>query len=326
MGVAAQPAPATLPLVERSNEFSVRMGAAILDKLGDLFPGPAAAREERIGARPGTPEWGRAYARDQFMHKIRHGSLLAGAQPPLIGRDVLEIGCGHGGITCYFASVGARRAVGIDLELTHVEYGRELAQELGAAGGRSLPVAFLEMDAASMSFADSTFDVVVAENAFEHFADPAAVMGESFRVLRPGGMLLVPVFSSLKSKYGLHLKRGLRVPWANIVFREPAIVEAVRRRAARDPSLGATYPGLARGARTVRDLRRHRDLNDITYSRFRHLAQACGFVVESFRVHHTVIGRVAERLVRGPLPGELDDVLSTGAGAVLRKPTSVHTG
>lgn len=326
MDVAAQRRAGTLPVVDSRNELSVRIGAAILDTLGDLFPGPAAAREERIGARPGTPEWGRAYARDQFMYKIRHGSLLASAQPPLIGLDVLEIGCGHGGITCYFASVGARRAVGIDLELTHVQYGRELAAELGAAGGRALPVEFLEMDAGSMSFADSTFDVVVAENAFEHFSDPGAVMRESFRVLRPGGMLLVPVFSSLKSKYGLHLKRGLRVPWANLVFREAAIVEAVRRRAARDPSLGATYPGLARGATTVRDLRRHKDLNDITYSRFREIAQECGFVVESFRVHRTVIGRIAERLVRRPLPGELDDVLSTGAGAVLRKPTSVHTG
>jgi hypothetical protein len=142
---------------------------------------------------------------------------------------------------------------------------------------------------------------------------------EAARVLRPGGRLLVPVFSSIYSKYGLHLKNGLKLPWANLLFSERTIVRAMLRLAADDPKLVEIYPGLADSPERVRDLRRYKDLNDITFRRFKLMAAKTGFEVEWFKPLPTPAGHVVRRLpvLRNT---RLMDELSQGAGACLRKP------
>jgi SAM-dependent methyltransferase len=299
----------------------VRDGAleVLLDGLASVWPSPTGARTARLGAAPGTPEYGHAYALDQFLSKMRFGSILGREMPSLLGLDVLEIGCGHGGITCYLACLGARRVVGIDLNMANVEYGRELATKIARHRGAELPIDFVEMDAATLTFDAASFDLVIAENAFEHFTDPGAVMRAVHRILRPGGRLLVPIFSSIWSKYGLHLKHGLRVPWANLVFSERVIIGAMARRARRDPKLFELYPGLQNNPEKVRDLRRHRDLNDITYGEFQRLAVEAGFAVQTFTVHATTLGRVLRRVAPALASGRTAEILSGGAAAVLVK-------
>ena len=46
-------------------------------------------------------------------------------------------------------------------------------------------------DAATLPFADAAFDCVIATEVLEHCADPAAVVREVARVLRPGGVALL---------------------------------------------------------------------------------------------------------------------------------------
>jgi SAM-dependent methyltransferase len=46
-------------------------------------------------------------------------------------------------------------------------------------------------DAHALPFMDAAFDAVVVMNAFEHYRDPPLAAREIFRVLRPGGTLLV---------------------------------------------------------------------------------------------------------------------------------------
>ncbi|MEM9072476.1 MAG: class I SAM-dependent methyltransferase [Myxococcota bacterium] len=301
---------------------STRVGAAVLDLLASLYPSPVAKRHAAMGKAPGDPGYGDAYARRQYMQKVRFGTPAGDALPPLFGKDVLEIGCGHGGITCYLASIGARSVMGIDINTDNVAYGKRLAEELAAARGTSLPVAFQEMDASQLDLPNESYDVVVAENVFEHFDDPGAVLREVHRVLRPDGVLVVPVFSSIISKHGLHLKNGLGLPWANLVFSEETIVAALARRARRFPRLYEVYPGLRENPRTVRDVRKYRDLNGITYGDFVALAAESGFDVRKFRVHHTAVGRVVKRLVPRLGDSRVGEALSTGAAALLTKRAS----
>lgn len=46
-------------------------------------------------------------------------------------------------------------------------------------------------DAHHLPFADETFDLVVAMNAFEHYADPPAVAARLHRLLKPGGLVFL---------------------------------------------------------------------------------------------------------------------------------------
>ena len=288
----------------------------LLYRLARNWPSPTAKLHLEFGAEPGTEAYDMAYAQRQFDWKVRNGMLRE-----VTGLDVLEIGTGHGGIACYMAVVGAKNVVGIDLNTKHLAFAERYAKIVASRFGPdfALPVQFLEMSADKMAYPDASFDLVLADNVFEHFSDPEAVMRESFRVLRPGGGILVPVFSSIKSKYGLHLKHGLKMPWAHVFFSEPTIIRAMTRLAQENPKLYELYPGLSDNPRRARDLRRYKDLNDITYREFQAMAARVGFRVESFRVYATRLGKVLGKL---PLVGKskLMDVLSTGASAYLRKP------
>jgi SAM-dependent methyltransferase len=49
----------------------------------------------------------------------------------------------------------------------------------------------LVADAHALPFQDECFELVLAMNAFEHYANPAAVAAEIYRVLRPGGRIFL---------------------------------------------------------------------------------------------------------------------------------------
>jgi ubiquinone/menaquinone biosynthesis C-methylase UbiE len=288
----------------------------LLYQLARRWPSPLNEKARRLGAEPGTEAYERAYCQDQFDRKVRSGLTV-----PVTGMEVLEIGCGNGGISCFLAVAGAKRVVGIDLEAKKLDRARAFAA--GVAGrfgpGCELPVSFEEMSAYALTLPEASFDLVVADNSFEHFLEPEKVLQQAFRVLRPGGGLLVPVFSSIYSQYGLHLKYGLKLPWANLFFSEKTILRALHRLAKDDPRLLDFYPGLANNPQRVRDVRPYGDLNDITYGKFRRMARRTGFELSWFRPFPTRLGVLVARLplLRHTL---LMDVFSQGAGAYLKKP------
>lgn len=287
----------------------------LLYRVAKHWPSPMERYNKEFNADTCTDAYDMAYAQAQFDRKVKQG--LGGT---VLGKEVLEIGTGHGGIACYMATVGAKRVVAIDLNTKNLEIGRRFAKQLEAdlATNTPLRVEFLEMSADHTSFPDAQFDLVLADNVFEHFTDPEAVMREAHRVLRPGGVLLVPIFSSIYSKHGLHLKHGLKLPWANLLFSERTIVRAMHRMAADNPVLLEVYPGLANNPQRVRDLRRYGDLNDITYREFKNMAGRIGFKVSSFKANTTKLGRV---LTQVPFlkSSILTDILSLGAAAYLEK-------
>lgn len=79
-----------------------------------------------------------------------------------------------------------RAAVAVDLTPAMLATGKRAAD---ADGVRS--VVFQQGDAAALAFLDASFDVVVTRHALHHMRDPAAVLAEMVRCLRPGGRIAV---------------------------------------------------------------------------------------------------------------------------------------
>jgi len=101
----------------------------------------------------------------------------------LSGLDVLDVGCGEGYNTRFFARRGVR-ITGVDLSAKMIELAQ--AEESRAPLG-------IDYLCASMTnligVADGSFDAVISTMALMDAADYPAIVHELFRVLRPGGML-----------------------------------------------------------------------------------------------------------------------------------------
>ena len=96
------------------------------------------------------------------------------------GKHLLDLGCGAGENSVYFAKKGAL-CVASDYSPGMVE----VALQLAAAN--NVKIQGRTMNAIALDCPDNTFDFVYASNLLHHLPDPHAAISEMHRVLKPGG-------------------------------------------------------------------------------------------------------------------------------------------
>jgi arsenite methyltransferase len=102
------------------------------------------------------------------------------------GETVLDLGSG-GGLDVLLSArrVGpAGKAYGLDMTDEMLDVARASAREAGAANAE-----FLQGHIEAIPLPDQSVDVIISNCVINLSADKAAVLAESFRVLRPGGRL-----------------------------------------------------------------------------------------------------------------------------------------
>ena len=100
---------------------------------------------------------------------------------------VLDIGCGLGGTARFLTSTYGCQVSGIDLTPEYIDVGTGLNQGLGLDNQIDLSVA----SATEMPFEDATFDRASMLHVGMNIADKTALMTETARVLKSGGLFAV---------------------------------------------------------------------------------------------------------------------------------------
>jgi len=118
--------------------------------------------------------------------------------------DILDVGCGLGGSSLYLAKKYRAAVTGVTLSQKQVDIAAGLARK-----GRIENVVFKVEDALSLaSFDGNSFDVVWSLESCEQFYDKQMFIQQAFRVLRPGGRLMLATWCSGADEYaGLQAKQ-----------------------------------------------------------------------------------------------------------------------
>jgi SAM-dependent methyltransferase len=111
------------------------------------------------------------------------------------GKRVLDLGCRSGAFTQHFLE--GNHVVGLDVDRAALAKAAELGIET-VVGDVEEP----------LPFPDESFDVVVAGELLEHLRFPEGLIGESRRVLRPGGVLVGSVPNAFRLQSRLRFLRG----------------------------------------------------------------------------------------------------------------------
>jgi len=99
------------------------------------------------------------------------------------GKHILDLGCGAGENSVYFARKGAH-CIAADYSPGMVQAALKLADVYNVSISGSI------IDAMAIEFPDDTFDIVYAANLLHH-VNSAACIREIHRVLKPGGMACI---------------------------------------------------------------------------------------------------------------------------------------
>lgn len=98
----------------------------------------------------------------------------------------LEVGCGRGSLSAYFADNGWDSTL-LDLSTTAIANAKK------AFSANNLSASFVVGDCLNMPFKNQSFGCIFSIGLYEHFDNIVPVAEEQFRVLEPGGILFAYV-------------------------------------------------------------------------------------------------------------------------------------
>ncbi|PXY31913.1 hypothetical protein BAY60_06185 [Prauserella muralis] len=116
---------------------------------------------------------------------VSFGQVLRGLRP-LPGMTVLDFGAGTCWTSRFLAQLGCR-VIALDVSPTALDLGRRLFERLPVLGSAPEPE-FLVFDGHRIDLPDGSVDRILSFDAFHHVPNPADVIREMGRVLRPGGL------------------------------------------------------------------------------------------------------------------------------------------
>jgi len=143
------------------------------------------------------------YEQSSLVQKSAAQTLLALLK---IGgeEDVLDLGCGSGGLTVTLRGLTRGRVLGVDSAAGMLDQARQNAGDQN--------IEFVQSEAQQMCF-DREFDVVFCNSAFQWFREPGQALDAVHRALRPGGR--VGVQAPATHNYNQNFLHAVAAAWSD---------------------------------------------------------------------------------------------------------------
>ncbi|MEW6447703.1 MAG: methyltransferase domain-containing protein [Bacillota bacterium] len=128
--------------------------------------------------------------------------ILLKALKPCHGERILDAGCGTGNLTQELVARGAN-VTGVDVSAAMLKIARKKMKE-----GKAV---FLRADVASLPFAPESFDAAVCFTVLEFTRKPEEALRELWRVIKPGGRMVIGMLNRLSPWAAARKGRGVFV-------------------------------------------------------------------------------------------------------------------
>lgn len=112
--------------------------------------------------------------------------------------EFLSAGCGTGQLPLEIARSVAARVTAIDLSLSSLAYAQRKAQECGLTD-----IEFAQADLQALQALGRSFDVVECSGVLHHLADPFGGWRALLPLVRPGGLMLIGLYSEM-ARHGVN--------------------------------------------------------------------------------------------------------------------------
>ncbi len=188
-------------------------------KVNSLFKLPVHPFNLNNEGKKTYAEWQYEKGIDTIKFYLKHTSV----DEMFKDKDVLDIGCGAGGKTVFYASQGVKSIVGVEI----LEKYKEEAEDLSRKYGVSDKFKFVCADASNTPFEDESFDTIIMNDAMEHVDEPEKVLNECYRILKKNGKLYLN-FPPYNHPYGAHLSDAIGMPWVHVFFSEKTLIETYK--------------------------------------------------------------------------------------------------
>lgn len=159
----------------------------------------------------------------------------------IIGKIVVDFGCGWGGESLWLKRQGAKKVIGIDVNEKSLLQARSFCLD---------EVEFLS-DIASID--DNTVDCIFSTNVFEHVTNIPETLNSLFRILKPKGEIISSFGPLFHSPYGCHFYWAGLYPYSHLIFGREWLVHRIDK---------------IRGYKTNFDSWESMGLNKITFDQF----------------------------------------------------------
>jgi 2-polyprenyl-3-methyl-5-hydroxy-6-metoxy-1,4-benzoquinol methylase len=149
-----------------------------------------------------------------------------GGQPSFKDTVVLDVGCGHGSLCIDAALAGAKKVVGLDLDIHRIAFANEnLVQNYPSL----IPI--VEFKGIDLNdYSELEFDIILSKDSFEHIIALEQVLSAMIARLKKGGHIYIGFAPLYRGPFGDHGRTKLFLPWAHVILSDEFIINRLNRK------------------------------------------------------------------------------------------------